>query len=96
MFGIRFEGDSDPRRILMSADWVGHPLRKDYPLGYEEVQFVLMQKRSWFANRNRKNSLTGTRQKYHLYRARFKPQNEELWKFIPIQPDYRKYPRCIV
>lgn len=44
MFGIRFEGHSDLRRILMAADWAGHPLRKDYPLGYEEVQFTFDEK----------------------------------------------------
>ena len=39
MFGIHIQGHSDLRRIVTPYDWEGHPLRKDYPLGYEEVQY---------------------------------------------------------
>lgn len=40
MYGIKFEGNSDLRRMFLPDGWTGHPMRKDYK---EPEQFVAMR-----------------------------------------------------
>jgi NADH-quinone oxidoreductase subunit C len=39
LFGVIFEGNEQTERFLLPDDWAGYPLRKEYPLGGEDVLF---------------------------------------------------------
>jgi NADH-quinone oxidoreductase subunit C len=39
LFGVTFDGHPDLTRIIMPDEWVGHPMRKDEPLGGVPTQY---------------------------------------------------------
>ncbi len=39
LFGVVFRGNEQTERFLLPDDWIGFPLRKEYPLGGEDVLF---------------------------------------------------------
>ena len=39
LFGIQFAGNEQTGRFLLPDDWIGYPLRKEYPLGGDDVIF---------------------------------------------------------
>jgi NADH-quinone oxidoreductase subunit C len=40
MFGIKFDGHPDLKRILLPDGWKGHPLRKDYGIRQQDIEWV--------------------------------------------------------
>ena len=63
MFGVRYANHPNLKRILLPEDWVGFPLRKDYNIRLQDVEWV------------RKHLGIDSGQKYYVGEARHEDSN---------------------
>ncbi len=64
MFGVRFQGHPDLRRILLYDEFQGHPLRKDYPVNLCQPRVPELQVEGTFVDDASKNKLLHLKQKF--------------------------------